>query len=203
MIEEIRNAVGPELDRAAYHADFAREFAQLRGVLWKLERVQTFREPGDPSWEAFVRGDWAKALELNEQEWEGVRAEATALAEQGVENRRLRIVEYPITPYVQWEMHYFRLLGEAGFPLRVLGAEQVAHAEQAGVLPEVVILGEQVLYHVLQQDDGTPRGARRITDPQAIARVSRSVAEMYAMAEPVLDFFHREIAELPAPDPRA
>ncbi|WP_052746018.1 DUF6879 family protein [Allosalinactinospora lopnorensis] len=149
MLERIAEAPGSELERSAYHEDFAAEFATLTGVLWKLERGQTYREPGDASWEAFIAGDWQRSLVLNDQEREGARSEARSLREQGVEIRRLRIVEKPVTPYVQWEMQFFRILAEEGFPLRIVEADQVAEYERDRPLPDLVLLGDQVLYHVL------------------------------------------------------
>ncbi|QVQ50016.1 hypothetical protein J4H86_13635 [Spiractinospora alimapuensis] len=199
MLERIPEMVGKRLDRSAYHEDFAAEFAQLTGVLWKLERGQTYQEHGDPSWEAFVAGDWERSLVLNEQERVGARAEASSLRERGVEIRRLRIVEKPVTPYVQWEMQYFRILAEEGFPLRVLEAGRVADRERFGPLPDLVLLGEHVLYHVVQESDGTPMEARHIDDPDGITAVRVAMASLFAEAEPVLEFFHREIAPLPAP----
>lgn len=93
MLERIPERAGRQLDRPAYHEDFATEFTQLSGVLWKLERGRTYQEHGDSSWEAFVAGDWELSLALNEQERPGVRAEAASLREQSVEIRRLRIVD--------------------------------------------------------------------------------------------------------------
>jgi hypothetical protein len=159
---------GPELDLASYSDAFDEAYKQI--VFWKIERRQTFREPGMPSWEAFAAGDWARALELNERERDTVLAKVAEDESLGVESRRLRVVEYPVTPYLQWEMQYFRLLAEAG---------------------------EDLLYDA----EGTAYGARRIDDPQVIAEAGREVADLYAAAEPVLDYFVREIAPLPAPIP--
>lgn len=49
MLEQIRETPGKRLDHAAYHAHLAREMGALRGVFWKLERSQVFREPRDTS----------------------------------------------------------------------------------------------------------------------------------------------------------
>lgn len=96
-------------------------------------------------------------------------------------------------------MQYFRTLAEEGFPLRVLDSGRVADRERFGPFPDLVLLGERVLYHVVQEPDGTPIGAWRIDDPDGIAAVRVAMASLFAEAEPVLEFFHREIAPLPAP----
>lgn len=56
MLERLRDVLGEMLGHAAHHADLAGELESLRGVLWKLERSQVFREPHDTSWQAFHGG---------------------------------------------------------------------------------------------------------------------------------------------------
>ncbi|MGI5223758.1 DUF6879 family protein [Actinoallomurus sp. CA-142502] len=197
MIDLIPDISGPELDLASYSDAFDEAYKQI--VFWKLERRQIFREPGMPSWEAFAAGDWDRALELNERERDTVRAKVAEDESLGVESRRLRVVEHPVTPYLQWEMQYFRLLAEAGEDLRVIDASSVRYLEADRLLPEIVILGDRVLFEVLYDVEGTAYGARRIDDPQVITEAGREVADLYAAAEPLLDYFAREIAPLPAP----
>ncbi|MGH3377875.1 MAG: DUF6879 family protein [Actinoallomurus sp.] len=199
MLDLIPDVPGPELDLASYSDAF--DEAYKRTVFWKLERRQSFREPGIPSWEAFAAGDWDRALELNERERDTVRAKVAEDESLGVESRRLRVVEHPVTPYLQWEMQYFRLLAEAGEDLRVIDASGVRHLEADRLLPEVVILGDRALFEVLYDAEGTAYGARRVDDPQVIAEAGREVADLYAAAEPLLDYFLRVIAPLPAPVP--
>jgi hypothetical protein len=197
MLEFIPDVPGPEVDLASYSDAFDEAYKQI--VFWKLERRQTFREPGVPSWEAFAAADWDRALELNERERDTVRAKVSEDESLGVESRRLRVVEHPVTPYLQWEMQYFRLLAEVGEDLRVIDASRVRHLEADRLLPEVVVLGDRVLFEVLYDAEGTAYGARRIDDPQVIAEAGGEVADLYTTAEPLLDYFAREIAPLPAP----
>jgi len=197
MLDRIIDVPGPEMDLASYSDAFDEAYKQI--VFWKLERRQTFREPGIPSWEAFAAGDWDRALELNARERDTVRAKVAEDKSLEVESRRLRVVEHPVTPYLQWEMQYFRLLAEAGEDLRVIDAPSVRRLEADRLLPEIVILGHRVLFEVLYDAEGTAYGARRIEDPQVIASACREVSDLYAAAEPLLDYFTREIAPLPAP----
>ncbi|MCO6011060.1 hypothetical protein NE236_39505 [Actinoallomurus purpureus] len=199
MLDRIVDLPGLELDLAAYSDAYDEAYKQI--TFWKLERRQTFREPGVPSWEAFAAGDWDRTLELNERERDAVRAKVAEDDSLGVESRRLRVVERPVTPYLQWEMQYFRLLAGAGEDLRVIDAPRVRHLEADRLLPEIVILGDRVLFEVLYDADGTAYGARRLDDPEVIAEAGREVADLYAAAEPLLDYFAREIAPLPPPTP--
>jgi hypothetical protein len=199
MLDRITDLPGPELDLASYSDAYDEAYQKI--VFWKLERRQTFQEPGVPSWEAFAAGDWDRALELNERERDTVRAKVAEDDSLGVESRRLRVVEHPVTPYLQWEMQYFRLLAEAGEDLRVIDASTVRHLETDRPLPEIVILGDRVLFEVLYDTQGKAYGARRIDDPEVIAEAGREVADLYTAAEPVLNYFHRAIAPLPPPTP--
>jgi hypothetical protein len=200
MLDRIREVPGDVLDHGAYHKDFTRVAEDLHGVIWKLERAQSFREPGDSSWEAFMAGDWARALALLEEDRETVRAEARQNAARGMTIRRARVVEHPVTPYLQWELHALRMLAEEGFELRVLRAAQLSALEARTQLPEVVILGERVLYEVQYRADWTPCGARRIQAADVIHMAASEIAHLYNMGEPLLSFFEREVAPLQAPN---
>lgn len=116
-----RDGGGEVLQRPDYLADFSRVYASDDiHLLAKLERGQTFKEPGTPSWEAFASGDWAEALRLIEDDRESVAAYFRDASQRGLTFRRLRVVEYPVTPYLQWEMNVLRLRSELGEEIRVL-----------------------------------------------------------------------------------
>lgn len=203
MLDRLRQSPGADLDFPAYSADFDREYARLTGVIWKLERHQTFREPGDPSWEAFMAGDWPRALELNEAERPGAQEQVAAERAQGVETRRVRVVEHPPGPYVQWEMQYLRLLAEAGDRPRVLDTTAVREWEERhGELPEVLVFADRLVYLLRYDGTGLPAGCRRIDEPAAVRETADDIAALYERAEPLLDYFRREIAPLPPPVPR-
>lgn len=139
MLDGVRDIPGESLGHADYHADLARELGALRGVLWKLERSQVFREPRDTSWQAFMAGAWQGALDLLEKDRDATRAEARKNAAQGLEIRRVRVAELPVGPYLQWELHALKLLADEGFGLTVLTSDHVASLETRAQLPEVVV----------------------------------------------------------------
>lgn len=199
MLDRLARFRGDVLDHAAYHRDFARQCEDLSGTIWKLERSQVFRELDDPSWQAFSAGDWRRALDLLEEDRKAVRTEADSNRRQGLKIRRVRVVEHPLSPYVQWELHALRMLAEEGFELRVLPADNLAHLEIQGQLPEVVVVGDRVLYQVRYLPDWTPCGARRIRTPDVIRTAASEIGRLYRRGEPLLRFFEREVAPLPAP----
>ncbi|WP_411140390.1 hypothetical protein [Streptomyces sp. x-80] len=66
MFECFRDGSGEVLKRPDYLDDFGRFYESDIRLLAKIERGQTFREQGSPSWDAFAAGDWAGALRLIE-----------------------------------------------------------------------------------------------------------------------------------------
>lgn len=201
MHDRFASLSGRTLDRPEYHADLAREFAAHSGTLWKLERAQHFSEVGDPAWDAFLAGDWERVLALFELDREPAAQEVAAEAERGAELRRLRLVEHPPSPYLRWEMHSLRVFSESGRHIRVLDAAKAADHETGGPLPELLILGATLLYNVRYTEDMEPIGAVRIDDPAAVHDMEVLVAGLYDRAEPVQEYFAREIAPLGPPDP--
>ncbi|MGS2588266.1 DUF6879 family protein [Streptomyces hebeiensis] len=199
MFDSFAQGVSNRLDRPSYHEDFYRIFRSGIRYLNKLERGQQFKERGFPSWEAFAAGEWENALSLIEEKREIYTRQLAEVADLGITQRRLRVVEFPVTPYVQWEFHVLRLRQELGDPVRVMDARRIADIERTGPVPEVVILGDRAMYEVVYDDDGNADGARRYTDPALIAETSAGFDTLYGRAEPFQEFFEREILPLGAP----
>ncbi|PNG92881.1 DUF6879 family protein [Streptomyces malaysiensis] len=144
MLDLLAPALTPEqgerLTRPAYKQDFReREEAIRDGSSWKLERRQYFEEQGSPSRDALRRGDWEEAVRLFADRRDTLAATAQEDERRGYAFHRVRVVEKPLTPYVQWELHSQRQRAEYGQRIRVVPAAQVAASEGTGPLPEVVV----------------------------------------------------------------
>ncbi|MFB7229897.1 DUF6879 family protein [Streptomyces fimicarius] len=199
MFACFRSGAGEFLQRPDYLADFSRVYESDICLLAKLERGQTFKEPGTPSWEAFASGDWAEALRLIEDDRESVAAYFRDTSQRGLTFRRLRVVEHPVTPYLQWEMNVLRLRSELGEEIRVLDAGTISDVERDAQVPEVVILGSSVMYAVIYDDELKGAGARRFTDPDQVRTTTQEFETLYAQGEEFSEFFEREIAPLEPP----
>jgi hypothetical protein len=127
------------------------------------------------------------------------RAAAAKYTRQGIEFRRVRIVEQPASAYLLWELHSLKITDECGRPVRVLDASQVKDLERDQQLPELVVFGHLVLFEVRYDENWAGCGARRIDDPHVIEQAAAEIARLWVMAEPLADYFAREIAPLPAP----
>lgn len=199
MFDTFPDSTFERLARPAYHEDFFRVLKSGIDHQRKLERGQHFQERGFPSWEAFAAGRWDEALALIEEKRTVYAQQFTEAEDLGVVQRRLRVVEFPVTPYVQWELNVLRLRVDVGDRIRILDARTIADIEQKRAVPEVVILGDVVMYEVQYDADGNADGARRYADPALIAETTAGFEALYERGEPFVDFFEREIVPLPAP----
>lgn len=192
---------GDMLSRTEYGEDFGRRYAAMRDVhSWKLERRQHFEEKDNASRDALRRGDWPEALRHLDARRDALRAEAADDESQGVTFHRIRVVEEPLTPYLQWELHsHWHRVRFGGEKVRVLNAEAVARSESAGLLPELTVLGGTTLFRVLYTGTGAPDGAVRYTDPAVVGSWTAYLKALYGAAEDLATYFERAVAPLAPP----
>ncbi|MBT3154260.1 hypothetical protein HTV45_25880 [Streptomyces sp. CHD11] len=199
MFDSFPRGASERLDRPTYHADLSRVYTGGIGFLNKLERGQHFRERGFPSWEAFADGDWERALSLADERREDYAREIRRASDRGVTHRRLRVVEFPVTPYVQWELFVLRVRVDVGDAIKVIDARDISSIERNRLVPEVVILGDVVMYEVVYDEDGNAAGANRYTDSSLIRETNAGFDALYERGEGFHDFFAREIVPLAPP----
>lgn len=200
LAPELPEELGERLDRDAYRADFwARHNAIRDGESWKLERLQHFEEINDASRDALRRGDWDEALRLIEATRGTLREAASDDRRRGSAVHRVRVVEEPLTPYVQWELHSLRLSAECGHRIRVLPAAAVAASETERPLPELTLLDNTTLYRVVYTEAGRPDGAVRYIDTETVRCWVGYLRDAYAAAEDIQSYFDRVVAHLPPP----
>ncbi|MEQ4302023.1 DUF6879 family protein [Plantactinospora sp. B6F1] len=183
-----------------YWPDFEQRFwATTAPGFWKLERQQTFKEPDDACWQTFAAGRWADSLRILDQRRGEFADYYRRIAERGFHTRRVRVVEKPITPYLQWELHVLRLRHEYGGLTRVIGSDRVQRYEASAPLPEIYTLGTDVMYEAVYGEDGVLAAARRWLDRDLVIRCQRFIADLYRDGEPLDEFFVREVASLEPP----
>lgn len=191
---------GDRLELEEYRRDFRHRDEAVTGRdSWKFERRQHFQELSSPSWEAFRRGEWQESLRLTAERrshWQRIAQEDR---ERETVFHRVRVVEEPLTPYMQWELHSLRVQSESGMPVRVVDAEGLRSFEPVAPLPEVVVLGGHVLYEVLYTDEGLLHGGVRYTDAGLIARWEGFIRQLYEDGEEIASYVDRYVSHLPAP----
>jgi hypothetical protein len=199
MLDRVREAPAEVLRPARVYLDDSDRYWPRIGRFDKLERIQHFREPDDASWRAFAAGRWQESLDLTERNRANVVAEFAQDARFGYHSYRVRVVEFPIDPYLQWEMYRFKVRVECGENIRIIRPDAVAGFEQRGILPELIFMGSLAMYEVLYDETGVLAGGRKVTDTDLITRCQAEVLALYAEGEDFQIFFDREIAALPAP----
>lgn len=199
MLERVRGVPGVILrPTETYLDDSGRYWPRIRRFD-KLERIQHFREPHDASWRAFTAGRWQESLALTERNRPNVVAEFAEDARLGYRSYRVRVAEFPIDPYLQWEMHRFRVRVECGVNIRIIRPDAVARFEENDIVPELIFMDSLAMYEILYDETGVLAGGRKFSDPGLIARCRAEVRELYAGGEDFRTFFDREIAALPPP----
>jgi hypothetical protein len=198
LLDELR---GRRLDLQEYDSDFYRMAEHVHEPILKTERIQTFREPGSPSWEAFAEGRWQEALTTAARPDEEFATFLRHLKAVGSGLHRLRVAELPLTPYLQWELHVLLHRSHAGEDVKVLLAQKIRTIEaEWGPLPELMILGDTLMYEVVYEN-GLATGAVRFDEADAVALCREHVLGLFDESEDIEVFFDREVRSLPAPRP--
>lgn len=194
MLDQVRDTPGRSLrPLEAYVEDTDRYLASTDRFV-KLERLQHFREPGHPSWEAFADGRWDDAMRLLEKRRPVIADEFATDRTNGLVSYRVRVVEYPLTPYMHWELRALKLRTEYGENIRVIGTEAVKEFESTGrPVPELIFMDADAMYEIDYDEEGTLVGGRKITDSNVVRSALAEVWDLYRKGENFADFFAREI----------
>lgn len=200
MHNSLIQLAGQELSLQAYLDDFQKNFwGTDESGCWKIERQQEFAEPGDDSWEAYIRGDWDEALRLVEAKRRDIAQYYKQVRKHGFDVRRIRVVQEPISSYLIWELHVLNVRAQCGAQVHVVDVAEVQHLERAGSVPEVFILGRSIAYQVLYSEAGVAAGAIRATDHALIAQWTDVAKQLYSAGEPMEEYFKRRVQGLRPP----
>lgn len=190
MLERVAELVGQELKLDDYFEDFDARFWRVDSS-WKLERRQVFQEPDVPSWAALAEGDRERSLALADEMRAGIAEYQRRLDAQGIVQRRIRVVELPLSDYLWWELYVLRIRADLGERIRVLPPSAVASWETSGPLPEIILLGEQTTYQVRYDHDGIVTGAKLLADPEVTAACRAEMTALWQKAEDLASFLAR------------
>ncbi|MDH6135943.1 hypothetical protein P3T37_005362 [Kitasatospora sp. MAA4] len=193
MLEELAGAPGERLIGDAYWTDVDERFWRTgEPGFWKLERLQVFQEPTNDSWVAFSRGDWPGALALMESSREVLAQEYAKQRANGFDTWRIRVVEQPLTDYMRWSLRVLLMRDELGDHIRVIDAGRVRPYEVGGVLPELITLGDDVMYRLLYDENGLQEGGVRYTGRDLVVRCREFVQGLYGKGESIGEYLARE-----------
>jgi Family of unknown function (DUF6879) len=112
------------LNLKEFGACFASAWAELESRFLKLECWQSYFEAeGNQSQEAFNRGDVSKVRELLQQEAEADRPLYDGIRRRGIDYARIRLVQEPFTPYLEYELMSYRIRAAMGENIEVVRCE--------------------------------------------------------------------------------
>src|SRR2546421_6552740 len=89
------------VDEEDFAQRFDSEWDRLEWRFLKCERRQEYREPDDPGFQAFERGDLEEAQRLNAERVRQQEPLYSAARSKGIEIVRVRLVEFPLSDYLR------------------------------------------------------------------------------------------------------
>jgi len=95
-----------------------------------------------------------------------------------------------------------RIRDECGGLVHIVRPDRVARFETSGALPEINVLGTNVMYEAVYDDEGVIDHAVRYVDRDLLLRCRRLIADLFEAGEPLKQYFERKVALLPPPGPQ-
>jgi hypothetical protein len=86
---------------------------------------------------------------------------------------------------MRWELNLLRLRDELGGHTRIIDAAAVRRFEAALVLPELITLGDDVVYRLLYDENGLQEGADRYSGRDVVVECRKFIQALYADGEPI------------------
>jgi len=112
---------GARLDLEEFGAEFAGAWSRMTSRFLKLECWQSYQElDANKSLEAYNTGDFDRARDLLEGEAEADRPLFDGVRNRGIQYARIRLVQLPLTPYLEYEMINYRIRRDMGEVIEVV-----------------------------------------------------------------------------------
>jgi hypothetical protein len=162
-------------------------------VLWsslaervvKVERRQSYQEPGNPSYEALLAGDWERAVALAAHTHDEDKQTYAELREKGVEFLRLRVVDPPLTDYLRWELEHYKVTSSLGEDVRVVRLSDVAELDARVGLSDFLLFDHTAAMIHDYGTDGLLRGGWLTNSSVPVREISEIVTALTARAMPL------------------
>ncbi len=181
MIAQPPNGTYHDVD--AFFTHFRELWHDLRSRFFKWESWQSYREPGDPSYEALVQGDFDEASRLlRERVLTQAELLNTATA-RGVQIVRVRPVNRPISDYLKYEFEAYRATIQMGEEVRILDGSEAPWGLSA-VPPRDFLLFDDYGMLVHDYDEtGLIQGGWVVQDAAEIANATKIADHLVTVSE--------------------
>lgn len=119
----LKSSIRLSLDE--FQSQFVSAWSQIGSRFLKLECWRRYREiEASESQDAYICGDVAKARELLRQEAEADRPLYDGIGQRGIDYARVRLVQEPLTPYLEYELMAYQIRAQMGEHIEVVRCGQ-------------------------------------------------------------------------------
>lgn len=187
----------PAPDRSAslndeeFRAAFDRYWRSLETRFFKFERLQTYQEAGNASLQAFLEGRRSEAMELLGDYRHGDAEYYEAACRKDVHVVRVRAVEQPLSPYLQWEFASYHVSARYGERILVIDLTEESAAE-ASAASDFLLFDTRVALVLNYGAGGLLRGAWLLDSPQHVQPYAELAARLIRAAVPLAVFERRQ-----------
>jgi hypothetical protein len=172
---------------------FASAWSRLQSRFLKLECWQRYRESEDnQSQAAYDSGDIDAARELLRREAEADRPLYEDVRNRGIEYARVRLVQEPLTPYLEYELLSYRIRVDLGENIEVVRCDTGTRLPDERRFDFLLFDRDTALIH----DYGTAEIGRQVGgwlthDPDVISRLEQTIGSLRRQAVPLQQYLAR------------
>lgn len=182
----LRNSQRLNLDE--FGSRFAEAWSRMQSRFLKLECWQTYQErETNKSQEAFNKGEADKARELLRQEAEADRPLYEDVKACGLDYARIRLVQEPLTSYLEYELMAYRIREDMGEVIEVVRCDNELSLPNEDYFDFLLFDGHTALVHDYG-DEGLQSGGWLTTDADVIASLEHVATGLRRRAVPLREF---------------
>ncbi|HEY3489580.1 MAG TPA: hypothetical protein VGK27_05590 [Candidatus Deferrimicrobiaceae bacterium] len=177
---EVSNAIrkAKALDAASFDDAFSKFWSALSIQFFKFERLQSYYEPDDPSYQAFQQKDMDSAIQHLENRIEALHLFYEQAARKNVSIIRMRAVEKPLSEYLNYEFESYRISSKYGERILVVDLTNIDHSSDLYIASDFLMFdAKTVLVHNYDKN-GQSNGGWLIDDLDDV-RVFADLATRY------------------------
>jgi len=180
-----------QLSADEFSSVFDSLWKRLSARLFKFERLQSYQEPDNPSFQAFRDGNMERA----EREMEQARSQDAELyieaCRKDIAMVRVRAVELPLSLYLSWEFKTYKI--SARYGERILIADFTAEDKSDDVVsaPDFILFDSFAVLIPEYDVDGLLKGARLIEGGQEVAKFKTIAHKLLSLSVPLAIFERR------------
>jgi hypothetical protein len=180
------------LDLDEFGSRFVEAWSRLQSRFLKLECRQTYQERDtNKSQEMYNKGEIDKARELWRQEAKADQPLYAEVKSRGLDYARIRLIQEPLTPYLEYELMAYRIREAMGETIEVVRCAQDLNLPNDKYFDFLLFDRHAALIHDYG-DEGLQSGGWLTTNSDVIAWLERAAIDLRQNAVPLRNF----VAEL-------